>query len=254
MGEEDVMKLKGKTALITGAAQGIGKAIAEALAKEGADVIVSDINLELASQTAMEIEKLGVKTMALKTNVSDFCDVESGVSQAVQQMGKIDILVNNAGITKDTLLLRMKKEDWDAVISVNLTGVFNCTKIVSALMMKQRSGKIINIASIVGEMGNVGQTNYSASKAGVIGMTKTVARETASRGICVNAVAPGFISTAMTDKLSPEVKEAMLAQVPMKKMGLPEDVAKAVVFLAGSDSDYITGQVINVNGGMLMNT
>ncbi|OGC09812.1 3-oxoacyl-[acyl-carrier-protein] reductase, partial [candidate division WOR-1 bacterium RIFOXYA2_FULL_37_7] len=219
-----------------------------------ADVIVSDINLELASQTAMEIEKLGVKTMALKTNVSDFCDVESGVSQAVQQMGKIDILVNNAGITKDTLLLRMKKEDWDAVISVNLTGVFNCTKIVSALMMKQRSGKIINIASIVGEMGNVGQTNYSASKAGVIGMTKTVARETASRGICVNAVAPGFISTAMTDKLSPEVKEAMLAQVPMKKMGLPEDVAKAVVFLAGSDSDYITGQVINVNGGMLMNT
>ncbi|OGC21852.1 3-oxoacyl-[acyl-carrier-protein] reductase [candidate division WOR-1 bacterium RIFOXYB2_FULL_37_13] len=248
------MKLKGKTALITGAAQGIGKAIAEALAKEGADVIVSDINLELASQTAMEIEKLGVKTMALKTNVSDFCDVESGVSQAVQQMGKIDILVNNAGITKDTLLLRMKKEDWDAVISVNLTGVFNCTKIVSALMMKQRSGKIINIASIVGEMGNVGQTNYSASKAGVIGMTKTVARETASRGICVNAVAPGFISTAMTDKLSPEVKEAMLAQVPMKKMGLPEDVAKAVVFLAGSDSDYITGQVINVNGGMLMNT
>src|SRR3989339_1923774 len=164
MGEEDVMKLKGKTALITGAAQGIGKAIAEALAKEGADVIVSDINLELASQTAMEIEKLGVKTMALKTNVSDFCDVESGVSQAVQQMGRIDILINNAGITKDNLLLRMKKEDWDAVININLSSVFNLCKAIAPIMMKQRSGKIINIASIVGEMGNAGQINYAASK------------------------------------------------------------------------------------------
>ena len=248
------MKLKGKVALITGAAQGIGKSIAEALAKEGADIVVSDINLELASQTAQEIEKLGVKTMALKTNVADFCDVENGIAQAASQMGKIDILVNNAGITRDTLLMRMKKEDWDAVINVNLTGVFNCTKIVSSLMIKQRSGKIVNIASIVGEMGNAGQTNYSAAKAGVIGMTKTVARELATRGICVNAVAPGFIQTAMTDKLSEEVKSKMLENVPLKRMGTPEEVAKAVLFLAGPDSDYITGHVLNVNGGMLMNT
>ncbi|OGC07470.1 3-oxoacyl-[acyl-carrier-protein] reductase [candidate division WOR-1 bacterium RIFOXYD2_FULL_36_8] len=248
------MKLKDKVAFVTGAAQGIGKSIAEALAREGADIIVSDINLELAVQTAAEIEKIGVKTMALKTNVSDFCDVENGVEQSVKQMGKIDILVNNAGITRDTLLMRMKKEDWDAVINVNLTGVFNCTKIISALMIKQRSGKIVSIASIVGEMGNVGQTNYAAAKAGVIGMTKTVARELASRGICVNAVAPGFIQTAMTDKLSEDVKNKMVEVIPLKRMGTPTEVAKAVLFLAGPDSDYITGQIINVNGGMLMNT
>jgi 3-oxoacyl-[acyl-carrier protein] reductase len=247
-------KLKGKVALVTGAAQGIGKAIAQALAKEGADIIVSDINLELANQSAEEIKKLGVKTLALKTNVADLCDVEQGVEQAVSQMGKIDILVNNAGITKDGLLIRMKKEDWDAVLAVNLTGVFNCTKVISALMMKQRSGKIINIASIVGEMGNFGQANYAASKGGVIAFTKTMARELASRNITVNAVAPGFIETAMTDKLSAEVKQAMLAQIPLGKMGTPEDVANAVVFLSSPAADYITGQVINVNGGMLMNT
>ncbi len=247
-------KLKGKVALVTGAAQGIGKSIAFALAKEGADIVVSDINFDLASQTAKELESLGVKTMPLKTNVSDFADVEQGVSQIVAKMGKIDILVNNAGITKDTLLMRMKKEDWDAVISVNLTGVFNCTKIVSTLMMKQRSGKIVSIASIVGEMGNFGQANYAASKAGVIGFTKTVARELASRGVCANAVAPGFIQTAMTDKLSDDVKNAMMAQIPMQKLGSPDDVANAVLFLASPESDYITGQVINVNGGMLMNT
>ena len=248
------MKLKNKVAFITGAAQGIGKAIAIELAKEGADIIVSDINLELANTTAQEVQSMGVKTMALKINVSDLCDVEEGVKQAVMHMGKIDILVNNAGITKDTLLMRMKKEEWDAVIAVNLTGVFNCMKTISALMMKQRSGKIINIASIVGEMGNAGQANYSASKAGVIGLTKTVARELSSRNVCINAVAPGFIKTAMTDKLSDGVKQAMMAQIPLKRLGTPEDVAKAVLFLAGPDSDYITGQVINVNGGMLMNT
>ena len=247
-------KLKGKVALVTGAAQGIGKSIALALAKEGADVVVSDINLELAEQTAREIKALGVRTLALKTNVADLCDVEQGVNQVISQFGKIDILVNNAGITKDGLLIRMKKEDWDAVISVNLTGVFNCTKVISAIMMKQRSGKIVNIASIVGEMGNFGQANYAASKGGVIAFTKTVARELASRGVCVNAIAPGFIATAMTDKLSEEVKKAMLVQIPLGKMGTPEDVAKAVVFLSGPESDYITGQVINVNGGMLMNT
>ncbi|MBI5700081.1 3-oxoacyl-[acyl-carrier-protein] reductase [Candidatus Saganbacteria bacterium] len=247
-------KLKGKTALVTGAAQGIGKAIALALANEGADIVVSDINLELANQTAEEIKSLGVKTLALKTNVADLCDVEQGVSQAVTAMGKIDILVNNAGITKDGLLLRMKKEDWDAVLAVNLTGVFNCTKVISALMMKQRSGKIINIASIVGEMGNFGQANYAASKGGVIAFTKTMARELAGRKVCVNAVAPGFIATAMTDKLSEEVKKAMLAQIPLGKMGTPEDIAQAVLFLACPAADYITGQVLNVNGGMLMNT
>jgi len=247
-------KFKGKVAFVTGAAQGIGKSIALALAKEGADIVVSDINLESATQTSQEVQALGVKSMALKSNVADLCDVEEGVKQAAAQMGKIDILINNAGITKDTLLIRMKKEDWDAVINVNLNGVFNCTRVIAPLMMKQRSGRIINIASIVGEMGNVGQVNYSASKAGVIGMTKTVAREMATRGITVNAIAPGFIKTAMTDKIPENVKEQMLKQIPMAKLGMPEDIAKAVIFLASEDAAYITGQVINVNGGMLMNT
>jgi len=248
------MKLKGKVAFVTGAAQGIGRAIAAALAKEGADIVVSDINLELATQTTSEIQAMGVKAMALKSNVADYCDAEQGINQALAQMGKIDILVNNAGITKDGLLIRMKPEDWSAVIAVNLTGVFNMTKIISASMMKQRSGKIVNIASIVGEMGNFGQANYAASKGGVIAFTKTVARELATRNVCVNAVAPGFILTAMTEKLSDEVKKAMQAQIPMQKLGQPEDVAAAVVFLSSPESDYITGQVINVNGGMLMNT
>jgi len=247
-------KLKGKVALVTGSAQGIGKAIAQALAKEGADIVISDINMELANATALEIAKLGVKAIALKINVADHDEAEKAIKEAAVQMGKIDILVNNAGITKDTLLMRMKIEDWKAVIDINLTGVFNCTKAVSTLMMKQRYGKIVNIASIVGEMGNAGQANYSASKGGVIAFTKTVARELASRNICVNAVAPGFIQTAMTDKLPEEVKTAMLKQIPLNKLGQPEDVAAAVLFLSGPESDYITGQVINVNGGMLMNT
>jgi len=248
------MKLKGKVALVTGAAQGIGKAIAVALAREGADIVVTDVNLELAGRTASEIQSLGVRSLALKMNVADLCEVEQGVGQAISELGKIDILVNNAGITKDTLLMRMKKEDWDAVIAVNLTGVFNCTKVISTLMMKQRSGKIVNVASIVGEMGNAGQANYAASKGGVIAFTKTVARELATRGVNVNAVAPGFIQTAMTDKLSEEAKGAMKAQIPMQKFGAPEDVANAVLFLASPEADYITGQVLNVNGGMLMNT
>jgi len=248
------MKLKGKVALVTGAAQGIGKAIAVALAREGADIVVSDVNLELAGQTSSEIQSLGVRSLALKMNVADLCEVEQGVGQAVSELGKIDILVNNAGITKDTLLMRMKKEDWDAVMAVNLTGVFNCTKVISTLMMKQRSGKIVNVASIVGEMGNAGQANYAASKGGVIAFTKTVARELATRGVNVNAVAPGFIQTAMTAKLSEEAKGIMKAQIPMQKFGAPEDVANAVLFLASPEADYITGQVLNVNGGMLMNT
>lgn len=232
------MKLKDKVALVTGSAQGIGKAIAAALAKEGAKVIISDISPEAP----------------LKMNVTDPADVEAGIKQVIEKHGTIDILVNNAGITKDTLFIRMKKEDWDAVINVNLNGVFNVSKAVASLMMKKRTGKIINIASIVGEMGNAGQANYSASKAGVIGLTKTLARELAPRGITVNAIAPGFIQTAMTDKIPEETKNKMMAQIPLAKLGAPEDVAAAVVFLASSGADYITGQVINVNGGMLMNT
>jgi 3-oxoacyl-[acyl-carrier protein] reductase len=245
-------KLKDKVALVTGAAQGIGKAIALAFAKEGANIIVSDINLELAAQTAKEIAALGVKCLAVKTNVADLADVEQSVAEAVKALGRIDILVNNAGITKDNLLIRLKKEDWDAVIGVNLTGVFNCTKAVSALMMKQRCGKIINIASIVGQMGNFGQANYAASKGGVIAFTKTVAKELAARNVTANAIAPGFIQTAMTDKLSEEVKAKMLEQIPLGKLGTPADVASAALFLAGPESDYITGQVLAVNGGMYM--
>ncbi len=248
------MQLEKKVALVTGAAQGIGKAIAAALAKEGASVIISDINLELAAQTAEEIKSMGVKTLALKMNVADPAEVETGVKKAVEELGGLNILVNNAGITRDALFVRMKKEDWDMVLSINLSGVFNLCKIVAPLMMKQRSGKIINIASIVGEMGNAGQANYSASKAGVIGLTKTLARELAPRAINVNAVAPGFIQTAMTNRIPEDIKKKMLEQIPLGKLGQPEDVAAAVLFLAGSSADYITGQVINVNGGMLMNT
>ena len=246
------MHLKDKVALITGSAQGIGKSIAVMLAKAGANIVISDINLELANQTAEEIKGLGVKTMAIKLNVADYADVEAGIKQILEQMGKIDVLVNNAGITKDGLFIRMKKEAWDAVIGVNLTGVFNVSRVISPLMLKQRSGKIINIASIVGEMGNVGQANYGASKAGVIGFTKTLARELAPRGVTVNAIAPGFIQTAMTDAIPEEVKTKMLSQIPLAKLGQPEDVAAATLFLASDIANYITGQVINVNGGMYM--
>ncbi|MFC1571427.1 3-oxoacyl-[acyl-carrier-protein] reductase [Candidatus Margulisiibacteriota bacterium] len=239
------MKLKDKVALVTGAAQGIGKAIAEALAKEGAKVIISDVNLELAEQTAKELGG-----QALKMNVTDSTDVDAGI----KQIGKIDILVNNAGITKDGLFVRMKKADWDTVINVNLNGVYNVSRAVAPLMMKQRSGKIINIASIVGEMGNAGQANYAASKAGVIGLTKTLARELAPRGVTINVVAPGFIKTAMTDKIPEGIQQKMQAAIPLGRLGLPEDVAQAVLFLASGAADYITGQVVNVNGGMLMNT
>jgi 3-oxoacyl-[acyl-carrier protein] reductase len=245
-------KLKDKIALVTGGAQGIGKAIALALAGEGAKVIISDINLELAQHSAKEIEKLGVESLAVKTNVADLGEVETSVKASAARFGKIDILINNAGITKDNLLVRMKKEDWDAVLAVNLTGVFNFSKAVSSLMMKQRYGKIISIASIVGQMGNFGQANYAASKAGVIGFTKTLARELAARNITVNAVAPGFIQTAMTDKIPEEVKQKMLEQIPLGKLGQPQDVAAAVLFLASPEADYITGQVIAVNGGMYM--
>ncbi|MBE9536983.1 MAG: 3-oxoacyl-[acyl-carrier-protein] reductase [Proteobacteria bacterium] len=246
------MRLKGKKALITGAAQGIGKAIALMMAKEGADIAISDINLELATQTADELKSIGVQTLAIEGNVADMESAEAMVSKTVEGLGGIDILVNNAGITRDTLILRMKEEDWDAVINVNLKGTFNCTKAAVKKMSKQRSGKIVNIASIVGLMGNAGQANYSASKAGVIGLTKTAAREFAARGLNINAVAPGFIATAMTDAIPEKAKNELTAQIPMGKLGSSEDVAEAVLFLSSPASDYITGQVLSVNGGMYM--
>ena len=245
------MKLKGKVALVTGSAQGIGRSIAETLAKEGADIIVSDINIDAATATAAEIAKLGVKTLATKTNVADAESVKAMVDESVKAFGKIDILINNAGITRDNLLIRMKDEDWDAVLNVNLRSMFLCIKAIAPLMMKSRWGRIVNIASIVGEMGNFGQVNYSAAKAGAIGMTKTVARELASRNITCNAVAPGFIDTAMTQKLSDDVKKKLSEQIPLTRLGTPDDIAKAVLFLC-ADADYITGQVVNVNGGMYM--
>jgi len=246
------MGLEGKNALVTGAAQGIGKTVALLLAREGANVAVSDINVDLAAETCLEIEALGRKSAAIEGNVADFKSAEGMMTSVVEKLGSIDILVNNAGITRDALLLRMKEEDWDAVINVNLKGTFNCTKAAVKLMSKQRSGKIVNIASIVGLMGNVGQANYSASKAGVIGLTKTTAREFAARGINVNAVAPGFIETAMTDAIPEKAKNELNAQIPMGRLGTPNDVAEAVLFLSSGVSDYITGQVISVNGGMYM--
>lgn len=246
------MKLEGRKALITGAAQGIGKTVALLLASEGADVAVSDINMELAAETCQEIEKMGRRSVAIESNVADSNSAEAMVKEAAEKLGGLDILVNNAGITKDSLILRMKEDDWDAVINVNLKGTFNCTKAAVKLMSKQRSGRIVNIASIVGLMGNAGQANYAASKAGVIGLTKTTAREFAARGITVNAVAPGFIATAMTEAIPEKAKEELNAQIPMGRLGLPADVAEAVLFLSGAGADYITGQVLSVNGGMYM--
>ena len=238
--------------MITGAAQGIGKSIALLLAQNGANIVVSDINLERAEETAREIESNGSKAMAVKVDVANLKEVEQMVEAILEKFGKIDILVNNAGITRDKLILRMTEEDWDAVLNVNLKGTFNCTKVVVRHMAKQRSGKIISIASVVGEMGNAGQANYSASKAGVIGLTKTIAREFAQRGINVNAIAPGYIETPMTEVLAEKVKEELKRLIPMERLGKPEDVAEAVLFLVSEESNYITGQVLNVNGGIYM--
>lgn len=246
------MKLAGKVALVTGAAQGIGRAIALLLARNGADIVVSDINLEKAEETVKEIRAIGPKAMAVKVDVSNLSDVERMVEDIIEKLAKIDILVNNAGITRDKLILRMTEEDWDAVLGVNLKGTFNCTKTVIRHMAKQRSGKIVNIASVVGEMGNAGQANYSASKAGVIGLTKTIAREYAQRGINVNAIAPGYIETPMTDALPEKAKDELKKLIPMERLGKPEDVAEAVLFLVCEESSYMTGQVLNVNGGIYM--
>jgi len=247
------MGLENKVALVTGASGGIGKAVALALAAQGADIAINySGNAEAAQGVKAEVEKMGRKAFTVKANVASSQDVEEMVKNVLEQFGKIDILVNNAGITRDNLLMRMKEEDWDAVLETNLKGIFLCTKSVAKPMMKQRSGKIINIASVSGQMGNAGQANYSAAKAGVIGFTKTVARELAARNITSNAVAPGFIATKMTDVLPDDVKENILKQVPLGRLGTPEEVAQAVVFLASPAADYITGQVISVNGGMFM--
>ena len=246
------MELKTKVALITGAAQGIGKAVTLVLARHGADVVVADVNIEKAQETAREVEALGRAAMAVRVDVTRFEDVEKMVEAAVQRFGKIDILINNAGIARDKLILRMTEEDWDTVLNVNLKGTFNCTKAVIKHMSKQRSGKIVNIASVVGMMGNPGQANYSASKAGVIGLTKTIAREFAARGINVNAIAPGYIQTPMTEVLPEKAKEELKRLIPMERLGQPEDVAHAVLFLVSEASSYITGNILNVNGGIYM--
>jgi len=242
-----------KTALITGSGRGIGKEIAAKLAGAGADVAISDIDLETAKATAAEIAAAtGRKTIAVAADVSKAADVERMFAETLEAFSKIDILVNNAGITRDGLLMRMKEEDWDLVLNINLKSAFLCCKEAARPMMKARSGKIVNIASVVGLMGNAGQANYSASKAGMIGLTKTLAREFASRSINVNAIAPGFIRTAMTDKLTDAEKEKLSSQIPMAKLGGPEDVANAALFLSSPLSDYITGQVITVDGGLVM--
>ncbi len=246
------MRLKDSSALITGAAQGIGRAVAIGMAKEGANIGIADVNIEKAEIAAEEVRKLGVKSLAIKLNVSSQGEVISAFETFTKEFGRLDILVNNAGITRDGLLIRMKEEDWDAVLNINLKGTFLCSKEAVKIMSKQRSGKIINISSVVAFTGNPGQANYSASKAAVIGLTKTIAREYASRGIRVNAVAPGFIQTAMTDALPDKVKDEMKGSIPLGQFGTPDDITNAVIFLSAKESDYITGQVLHINGGMYM--
>ncbi len=247
------MKLQNKKALVTGGTRGIGKAIVYELAKEGCNVVFTYFSSEeTAKKIETELSNDNRKVFGLKADASSFNSAQETINFTLEKLGGIDILVNNAGITKDNLLLRMNESDFDAVINANLKSVFNYTKAALKPMISQRNGKIINISSVVGIIGNAGQANYVASKAGVIGLTKSNAKELASRNICVNAVAPGFIETDMTDKLNDQQKEAILTNVPIKRLGKPEDVAKAVLFLASSDSDYITGQVITVDGGLVM--
>jgi len=247
------MILKDKIAVVTGGGQGIGLAIARKLAAQGADIVIADVNLESAEEGAASVaSESGRKTVALKANIASAAEADGMIAAAVERLGAVHILVNNAGITKDALLLRMKEEEWDAVLNVNLKGVFNCTKAAVKYMSKQRFGRIVNISSIVGEIGNAGQANYAASKAGVIGFTKTVARELAKRNVTCNAVAPGFIETAMTRALPEKVREELAGQIPMGELGTPDDVAESVLFLVSDAAKYITGQVLAVNGGMDM--
>lgn len=246
--------LSEKVAVVTGASRGIGKAVALHLANLGANVVVNYAgNEQLANEVVDEIKSMGRDAVSVRADISNADDVTAMMKLAVDTFGSIDILVNNAGITRDNLMMRMKEEDWDTVMNTNLKGVFLCTKAVTRTMLKQKKGKIINVSSIVGVAGNAGQANYVASKAGVIGLTKSTAKELASRNICVNAIAPGFISTDMTDELSEEMKQEMLKAIPLARLGEAEEVAKLVGFLASDDSNYITGQTINIDGGMVMN-
>ena len=246
------MLLKDKVALVTGGGRGIGKETALLLAKEGADVVICDIDQSLCEDVKKEVEKSGRKSMTFQADVTNFSQVQEMITKILDNFHKIDILINNAGITRDGLLVRMSETDWDKVLAVNLKGVYNCTKAVAKPMMKQRCGRIVNIASIIGIIGNAGQANYAASKGGIIAFTKSIAKELASRNVRVNAIAPGFIDTDMTKKLPEEAKQAMLKAIPLNKLGLPLDVAKVALFLVSENSDYITGHVINVDGGMVM--
>ena len=245
--------MKGKCAIVTGGAKGIGKAIALKLASLGVNIVLNyRSSAAEAEETAKEIQKLGVEVLTVQADISKLDQVQNLIKAAKEKFGAIDIMVNNAGITKDTLILRMKEEDFDSVIDVNLKGVFNCMKAVTPVMVRQKHGKIISISSVVGIAGNAGQVNYAASKAGIIGMTKSLAKEVGSRGINVNAVAPGFIDTDMTSTLNDKVKEEAEKNIPLKRFGKSEDVAEVVAFLSSEASDYVTGQVIHVDGGMLM--
>ena len=253
MSQVNFCSMQGKVVVITGAARGIGRAIAEKFAFLGADVVIADMLAELAEKTAQEIADIAqCKTLAIKVDVTDSKSAGDLIDQTLKQFGRVDILVNNAGITRDMLILRMEESDWDAVLDVNLKGAFNCSKAVIRPMMKQRYGRIVNISSVSGQAGQAGQTNYSASKAGLIGFTKALAREVASRQITVNAVAPGFIPTTLTNDLSDELKKSILGATPAGRMGKPEEIAAAVVFLASEEAAYITGQVLGVDGGMAM--
>ncbi len=247
------MQLENKIALVTGGARGIGRAIAETLAQRGADVVIGDLLEEHTQAAAAEAAAAsGRRVIGCRVNVADSASAKEFVDYAIAQMGRVDILVNNAGITRDNLLARISDQDWDDVLNVNLKGAFNCCKAVARPMMKQRYGRIVNITSVVGLAGNAGQANYASSKAGLIGLTKTLAKELGSRNITVNAVAPGFITTVLTDVLPQELKEAALKATPLGRLGAPEDIARAVAFLVSDDAAFITGQVLSVDGGMVM--
>lgn len=247
------MELEGKASIVTGGSRGIGREVALVLAESGSDVaVVYQSQADKAAEVIEHIERMGRRALAIQTDVSRAEEVHAMVDRVADELGRIDILVNNAGLSKDMLLPRMTEEDWNLVLSVNLTGVFNCTKAVSRVMLRQRSGRIIQMTSIIGVIGNPGQAAYSAAKAGLIGFTKTVAKELASRGITVNAVAPGFIETDMTRELSDQIKSSILKQIPLQRFGTPRDVAETVKFLVSDKASYITGQVIHVNGGMFM--